>query len=297
MGYIDLHVHSTASDGTLTPSQVIQLACHQGLTAVALTDHDTTAGIDEAKKEAEKTGIQFVPGIELSCVFHEKEIHILGLFIHKEDTQFSKEMEKLLAIRNQRNEEMIRRFQADGFLFTWEDLQKGNPNTVITRAHFARILVEKGYASSLDQAFKQYLQYGGKYCMRKEKITPEQAMKVLTDNHAFPSLAHIMQYKLSWEENKQLISYLKSLGLEGLEVYHSSHNKNQIFKLQQIAKEYQLLPTGGSDFHGTNKPDIKLGTGRGNLQISHCLLEEIQNRQQNKKIYENQGNSGKPLFI
>lgn len=282
MGYIDLHVHSTASDGTLTPAQVIQLAARQGLSAVALTDHDTAAGIDEAREEAEKVGIQFIPGIELSCVYHEKEIHILGLFINKEDAAFSKEMEKLLSVRSQRNEKMIQLFQSDGFFFTKEDLQKGNPDTVITRAHFARVLTEKGYTSSMEQAFKQYLQYGGKYCMRKEKITPRQVMKILTDNNAFACLAHIMQYKLSWEENKELISFLTSLGLEGLEVYHSSHNKNQILNLQQIARDYHLLPTGGSDFHGTNKPDIQIGTGRGNLHISHGLLENILHQRQKK---------------
>lgn len=282
MGYIDLHVHSTASDGTLTPAQVIQLAARQGLSAVALTDHDTAAGIDEAREEAKKVGIQFIPGIELSCVYHEKEIHILGLFINKDDAAFSKEMEKLLSVRSQRNEKMIQLFQSDGFFFTKEDLQKGNPDTVITRAHFARVLTEKGYTSSMEQAFKQYLQYGGKYCMRKEKITPRQVMKILTDNNAFACLAHIMQYKLSWEENKELISFLTSLGLEGLEIYHSSHNKNQILNLQQIARDYHLLPTGGSDFHGTNKPDIQIGTGRGNLHISYGLLENILHQRQKK---------------
>ena len=138
------------------------------------------------------------------------------MFINTKDPVFSAEIKKLLDIRNQRNEEMLRRFRADGFAITEGDLQEGNPDTVITRSHFARVLVEKGYASSRDQAFKKYLQYGGPYCMRKEKITPEQAMGILTENHAFPSLAHIMQYKLSWAENEALISHLKELGLKGL---------------------------------------------------------------------------------
>ncbi|MDO5551395.1 MAG: PHP domain-containing protein [Lachnospiraceae bacterium] len=275
MGYIDLHVHSNASDGTLSPTQVVELAAKKGLAAIALTDHDTTAGIEEAVKAADRTGIELVPGIEFSCVYQKTEIHILGLYINIHDPAFSAQLQKLLDIRSQRNEEMIRRFQADGFSITLEDLQAGNPDTVITRAHFARILTEKGYASSMDQAFKQYLQYGGKYCLRKEKIAPQHAMKILTDNHAFPSLAHIMQYKLGWEENEKLIAYLKDLGLQGLEVYHSSHNAGQIPRLQQLAKDYGLLPTGGSDFHGANKPDIQIGTGRGGLRLSHYLLEDI----------------------
>lgn len=275
MGYIDLHVHSNASDGTLSPTQVVELAAQKGLAAIALTDHDTTAGISEAVKAADRTGIELVPGIEFSCVYQKTEIHILGLYINIHDPAFSAQLQKLLDIRSQRNEEMIRRFQADGFSITLEDLQAGNPDTVVTRAHFARILTEKGYASSMDQAFKQYLQYGGKYCLRKEKIAPQHAMKILTDNHAFPSLAHIMQYKLGWAENEKLIAYLKDLGLQGLEVYHSSHNAGQIPRLQQLAKDYGLLPTGGSDFHGANKPDIQIGTGRGGLRLSHYLLEDI----------------------
>ncbi|MDO4329485.1 MAG: PHP domain-containing protein [Lachnospiraceae bacterium] len=275
MGYIDLHVHSNASDGTLSPTQVVELAAEKGLDAIALTDHDTTAGIEEAVKAAGRTGIELVPGIEFSCVYQETEIHILGLYINIHDPAFSAQLQKLLDIRNQRNEEMIRRFQADGFSITLEDLQAGNPDTVVTRAHFARILAEKGYVSSMDQAFKKYLQYGGKYCLRKEKIAPEHAMRILTDNHSFPSLAHIMQYKLGWAENEKLIAYLKDLGLQGLEVYHSSHNEGQIPRLQQLAKDYGLLPTGGSDFHGANKPDIQIGTGRGGLRLSHYLLEDI----------------------
>lgn len=275
MGYIDLHVHSNASDGTLSPTQVVELAAQKGLAAIALTDHDTTAGIEEAVTAAGRAGIELVPGIEFSCVYQKTEIHILGLYINIHDPAFSAQLQKLLDIRSQRNEEMIRRFQADGFSITLEDLQAGNPDTVITRAHFARVLTEKGYASSMDQAFKQYLQYGGKYCLRKEKISPQHAMKILTDNHAFPSLAHIMQYKLGWTENEKLIAYLKELGLQGLEVYHSSHNAGQIPRLQQLAKDYGLLPTGGSDFHGANKPDIQIGTGRGGLRLSQCLLEDI----------------------
>lgn len=277
MGYIDLHVHSNASDGTLSPAQVVELASQKGLDAIALTDHDTISGIKEAVQASGPAGIELVPGIEFSCVYQKTEIHILGLYINIDDPSFSARIQKLLDIRNQRNEEMIRRFQADGFSITLEDLQSGNPGTVITRAHFARTLVEKGYASSMDQAFKKYLEYGGKYCMRKEKISPEQAMEILTDNHAFPSLAHIMQYKLGWAENERLIAYLKDLGLQGLEVYHSSHNEGQIPRLQQLARDYGLLPTGGSDFHGSNKPDIQIGTGRGGLRLSHYLLEDIKN--------------------
>ena len=148
--------------------------------------------------------------------------------------------------------------------------------TVITRAHFARALVEKGYASSMEKAFQGYLQYGGKYCLRKELITPERAMKVLTGNQAFPALAHPGLYRLGWEATEDLIAYLTELGMKGLEVYHSSHNSFQSGKLRTLARQYGLLPTGGSDFHGSNKPDISIGTGRGGLRLSDLLLEDIE---------------------
>ena len=167
MGYIDLHVHSTASDGSLSPAQVVELAASQKLEAIALTDHDTVSGIPEAAEAARRAGIELVPGIELSCEYQGKEIHILGLFIHPEEKAFAAEISALLEIRNRRNQEMLARFQKAGFSITLEDLTAGNPDTVITRAHFARVLTEKGYASSLDQAFRKYLQYGGPYCMRK----------------------------------------------------------------------------------------------------------------------------------
>lgn len=275
MGYIDLHVHSNASDGTLSPAQVVELAAREGLRAIALTDHDTVAGIREAEETAERTGVELVPGIEFSCVWKGTEIHILGLFVDMDDPSFVRQVQELLVVRNERNEEMIRRFQEDGMDITLEGLKAGEPDTVVTRAHFARLLVEKGYAATLDTAFKKYLQYGGRYCIRKERIAPEKAMDILVQNGAFPSLAHIMQYKLGWEEDKKLLAYLKELGLKGLEVYHSSHNASQSIRLQDLAVRYGLLPTGGSDFHGANKPDIRIGVGRGGLKLSYGLLEAI----------------------
>ncbi len=276
MSYIDLHVHSTASDGTLSPAQVVEEAKKAGLSAIALTDHDTVNGIEEALDAGEKNGVQVIPGVELSCVYQGKEIHILGLFVNHRDPDFTCQLDKLLSVRIKRNQEMLRRFQSDGFDITMDTLTKGNPQTVITRAHFARALVDRGYASSMEKAFQNYLQYGGKYCLRKELITPEQAMKVLTGNHAFPALAHPMLYRLGWEATEELIAHLTELGMKGLEVYHSSHNPSQSGKLRTLARRYHLFPTGGSDFHGANKPDISIGSGRGGLRLSHLLLEDIQ---------------------
>lgn len=275
MNLIDLHVHSTASDGTFTPTQVVTYAASKHLTAIALTDHDTIDGIGEALSAAEKYPIEVIPSIELSCVYQEVEIHILGLYLDRTQTSFLDELEKIRTIREERNFEMIRRFNDGGIQISYENLRNGHPETVITRAHFAKVLLDKGYASSMDQAFKKYLQYGGPYCLRKDKISPEKAMSILSLGHAFPVLAHPIQYKLGYEKTEELILLLKSLGLRGVEVYHSSNTQYESGKLKDICIKYQLRPTGGSDFHGSNKPDIDLGSGRGGLRISSLLLDDI----------------------
>lgn len=284
MNFIDLHVHSNASDGTLTPARVVELAAQKGLSAIALTDHDTIEGIPEALEAAKSLPLEVIPGIELSCVYQGEEIHILGLYVDLADKNFIADTDTLKDIRMKRNTEMIHRFQNAGIEITLSEVQGGNPDTVITRAHFARVLLEKGYVKNMDQAFKKYLSYSGPYCPRKEKITPEHAMKMLRDCKASPILAHPYQYHLGDKKTEELVSYLKDMGLHGLEVYHSSNNQYESGKLKKLAKKYQLFPTGGSDFHGTNKPDIDLGTGRGGLRISALLLDDIKRIRQEKGL-------------
>lgn len=275
MNYIDLHVHSNASDGTMAPEEVVAYAASKGLKALALTDHDTVDGIAKAKQAASINPIELIPGIELSCFYEDTEIHILGFFVDETSPVLLEGLKHLVHIRQVRNEGMLSRFKEDGFQITMEDLIHGNPDTVITRAHFARVLTEKGYASSMSRAFDRYLRYGGRYCSRKEVVTPAQAMRLLTRSGAWPCLAHPMQYHMGYRQLEELITQLKAMGLRGLEVYHSSQNPYQSSKLREIARRYDLLPSGGSDFHGMNKPDIDIGTGRGGLRISELLLQDI----------------------
>lgn len=284
MKFVDLHVHSNASDGTFTPSEVVALAAEKGLAAIALTDHDTIDGLSEAQAAAAGLPIEIIPGIELSCVYQGEEIHILGIYVDPTDRVFISETDALKEIRKKRNEEMIRRFQNAGISITLDEVMAGNPDTVITRAHFARVLFEKGYVKNMDQAFKKYLDYSGPYCPRKEKITPEHAMKILTDCNASPVLAHPYQYHLGDKKTEELVCYLKDLGLQGLEVYHSSNNQYESGKLRKLARKYDLFPTGGSDFHGSNKPDIRLGVGRGGLRITALLLDDIKRIRREKGL-------------
>ena len=275
MGCVDLHVHSNASDGTFSPSQVVELAKNAGLDAFALTDHDTTAGVPEALEKGRDLNIEVIPGIEVSSSFDGTEIHILGLFVDSDDPVLAAMLEKMRISRGRRNEKMLENLAADGISFTKEEICGDNPDTIITRAHIAHALVAKGICSGMDQAFKKYLQYGGRYCPQKEHLSPEEVVKTLISNGAFVALAHPFQYKFGDKKTEELIAHMADLGMKGLEVYHSSNNKLESMKLQEMAVRHHLLPTGGSDFHGGNKPDISIGTGRGGLRVSSLLLEDI----------------------
>ena len=174
-----------------------------------------------------------------------------------------------------RNLDMIELFQKDGFPVTLEKLQHGDPDTVITRAHFSRVLLEEGICTSREQTFSKYLGEKCKYYIPKPFFDPKDCLKLILDAGGIPVLAHPFLYKFSNKDTKQLIHDLKDYGLAGIEVYHSSHHKGQIAKLREWQKEYHLLASGGSDFHGTNKPDIDIGTGRGTLYVPDHLLDEL----------------------
>ncbi len=275
MRYVDLHVHSNASDGTLTPSEVVHLALQKNLAAIALSDHDTVKGVPEAISAAEGTTLEVVPATELSCYYQNVEIHVLGLFVDYKDADFQAKLEELEQERMQRNLDMIALFQRDNISITLEELQAGNPRSVITRAHFARVLVEKGYCKDKNAAFDRYVGVGCPYYLPKPQITPELSLPLITKAGGIPILAHPMLYKLGYRQVEELIQYLIPLGLKGIEAYHSSNNISQSDKLRSLALKYHLVVSGGSDFHGANKPDIELGTGRGGLRITESILDAI----------------------
>ncbi len=275
MQLIDLHVHSTASDGTYSPAEVTKLALESGLTAYALTDHDTVDGVSEALKAADGTNLTVIPGAEFSCEYDGKEIHILGLYLNTRCDELLSVLHKVREIRDRRNEELLALFQSDGFPITYEDLIHGNEHTVITRAHFARALFEKGCVNSVSQAFDKYLGDGKKYYRQKQMLKPEEAIRLIKVAGGLPSLAHPLQYKLGWKKTEELLSYLKGSGLMGVEVYYSSHSQSDSIHLREISSQLGLVSTGGSDFHGANKPDIHLGSGYGGLRVSASLLTDI----------------------
>lgn len=277
MDFIDLHVHSSASDGSFTPEQVVDLAKEAGLTTFALTDHDTIDGVDRAISYAKTTyNMDVIPGTELSCYYNDRELHIVGLFVDYNDTAFCSALNNLKEARENRNNQMIEKFVAAGIPLTLEELKHGNPNSVVTRAHFARVLTEKGICKDKYEAFQKYLDIGCPFYLPKPKVTPEHILSLIKNAGGTAILAHPYSYKLSKSEVEHLLDdTLIPLGLDGLECYYSTYDDGQTRELRSIAYARNLLVSGGSDFHGAIKPDISIGTGRGNLKIPEKLLKTI----------------------
>lgn len=275
--FIDLHTHSNASDGTCTPTEVVQRAARKGLRAMALTDHDTVSGVEEAMNAAVSLflPIQVIPGTELSVAYKKQDIHIVGLFVDHCNKAFQDMTQLLIRRRQERNEEMIRRFNKNGIPVTYEELTQGNPDAVITRAHFARYLVEHQIVKIPNEAFKKYLDPGCPYFIPREYIQPEDGIEIIRKAGGVPILAHPLHYKLPQKELEALIARLKDAGLMGIEVKYSNHTQQDEYYASQLASRFHLLPSGGSDFHGANKPAIDIGTGRGSLAVPYDYLESL----------------------
>lgn len=278
MSFIDLHVHSSVSDGTLSPAEVTRLAKKAGLSAYALTDHDSVSGVSEAVRAADGSRLRVISGTELSSLYEGKEIHILGLFVDPNAPELTQALEDLRQKRQQRNLDMLTHFQENGFDLSLSDLNHGQENRVITRAHFARALLEKGYVKSMDQAFRSYLDQGKPYYFPKQTFSPQEAIALIRASGGFPALAHPVSYQLGWKKTEALLAELTTLGLMGVEVYYSSHRVSESARLRDLCRRFRLLPTGGSDFHGSNKPEIRIGCGYGGLRVSSLLLADLEEK-------------------
>lgn len=272
---IDLHVHSNASDGTMTPKELVKHAYESGLSAFALTDHDTIEGIREAL-DCNEYDIEIIPGIELSAGFRNGDIHILGLFIDYKSQKLLDISKNVIKERNERNQKLVNNLRNAGIPITLSEVY-GNTGSdgVVTRAHFARFLVEHGYATDKNDAFNKYLDETKPYYVKREYLTPEQCIDIIHECGGKAILAHPLLYKLNHDELEALIVRLNNAGLDGIEAIYSTYSDEEESCVRSLAAKYNLLITGGSDFHGTNKPDIAIGKGRGNLHIPYAVLDNL----------------------
>lgn len=275
MQAIDLHVHSKHSDGTCTTKELVDLAIYKGLKAIALTDHDTTAGLEEIMEYAKDKNIEIIPGIELSTEYFGRDIHILGLYINPYNAKFQKHLIAFQEARINRNRKMCENLTEQGIDITYEDLMNTFKGAVVTRAHYARYLFDKGYVKSMKEAFERYVGDHCKAFVPREKITPAQAVSLILEAGGIPVLAHPILYRFSDANLDKLVAELKEVGLMGIEAVYSTYAPSEERYVKRLADKYDLLITGGSDFHGSNKKDIDLGNGRGHLFVPEEILDKL----------------------
>lgn len=278
MNIVDLHTHSNKSDGSFSPAELVDYAVEKALSAIALTDHDTVDGIEEALRAAEGKGIEVIPGIEFSSEYEGQDIHIVGLYIDHRSDYFRNRLVHFVNGRKLRNEEMCRRLTAMGMPIDYEELVKKYPGSVITRGHMARYLLEQGYTKSIKEAFDRYIGDGKPCFVPRKKISPMRAVEIILKAGGFPILAHPLLYHMGRERLEELVIRLKEVGLQGLEAVYSTHTPSDERRMRELALKYDLCISGGSDFHGAAKPGLDLAVGYGRLFIPEEILDNIKSR-------------------
>ena len=285
MKSVDLHVHSNKSDGTYAPSDLVTLALSKGLAAFALTDHDTTEGIDEALAAAAAAAaraggaeIEVIPGIEFSTEYEGKDIHIVGIDIDYKGAAFQTYLKDFQESRDNRNRKMCLKLAEHGVDITYEQLCTEFPGRVLTRAHYATFLLQHGYVKSMSEAFDRYVGDRAPCFLPREKVTPAQAVSLILQSGGIPILAHPILYHMSDARLEKLVVSLKEAGLVGIEAIYSTYNSAEERQIRNLAAKYDRCISGGSDFHGGTKPGLEMGNGYGKLFVPYEVLEKLREK-------------------
>lgn len=278
---VDLHTHTTSSDGTFKPKELVEKAKLIGIEVLAITDHDTVSAFDEINGFYEEDEeIMVIKGVEISADYPTDSLHILG-FNFKDIKTVGNVLNELIEYRNKRNEIILEKMNNMGFKVTFEELRKIAKGDAVGRPHFARIMVEKGYVKSIDEAFNLYLKDGGPLFVEKKRLKPDEAIRLIKDSGGVAILAHpyeILSGKPDYSPEDELtfledyIKKLVSYGLDGIEAFYSTHTPSQTRKLLEIANKYNLMITAGSDFHGDNRPSVKMG-----MNVPYKILRKFLN--------------------
>ena len=280
MKRIDLHIHSTASDGTLSPAQIFKLAQKLELKAISITDHDTIDGSKEALQTGIPSSVKFLTGVEISASSPPStslagSFHILGYSIRLDDPQLNKTLALLQQARKNRNPQIVKRLNSMGFDFSLKNVASEIGNGQLGRPHIARYMVKMGFVKSIDEAFKKYLAQGKPAYVDKYRVECERAIEVILDAGGIPVLAHPILLNLDKKQTTGLFAQLKEMGIKGVEVYYPEHSPDMIAFYSELAKSNGLLKTGGTDFHGSLKPDIQMGSGRGDFFVPYDIYEKL----------------------
>jgi predicted metal-dependent phosphoesterase TrpH len=277
---IDLHTHSTASDGSCSPERLIDLAAGLGLTAIALTDHDTLSGLDPASRRARETGVRFIRGIEIQiessgALGEESEFHLLGLGLSGDLGPLAGALEAVRTSRHERNLSMLEKLRQAGFDVTMEELGRFARGEVISRAHFARLLQAKGAVNSIDRAFSLYLGKGRPFYVERQNLALADAVGLIRKAGGIAVIAHPLSLKLGGPALRQFFAHCLDVGVAGVEAYHPNAKLRDCSKLARLGRRLGMLITGGSDFHGENVPQRRLGYTAGGREIPDELLADL----------------------
>lgn len=270
---VDLHIHSYFSDGSFSPEEIIKRAVEKKLKVISITDHDNIDSLKIANSIAKKYDLEFINGIEFSANIGKNDVHILGYFLNLEDKIFIERLEKLLKSRSERNKKIIEKLNINGIIINEEEVKKYAKGRILGRIHFAKALIEKNVVSSVKEAFDKFLSANACAFVERVDCDPIEIVKYLKENGAFISLAHPKLISKDDNFTINLVEKLKNYGLDALEINYPNFTKEDIAKYKTWAKKYNLFLTGGSDFHGDNRPNIDIACAG----ITYEQLEKIKN--------------------
>ncbi|MCL5047267.1 MAG: PHP domain-containing protein [Firmicutes bacterium] len=273
---IDLHTHSNFSDGSETPESIIETAKKIGLSAIALTDHDTFDGLERAATKAEELGVPLIPGCEVSSLYNQNtSVHVLCYFVSDSKSPLGLYLATLRQDRISRNERLVTRLNELGADISLDEVEKEAGGGLIGRPHFAQVLVNRKIAGSLENAFNVWLGNKGKAYIPKERTELRELVSAVKLSGGVTSLAHPLSGSFSFDQLEQNLIPLRELGIVGIECHYGKYSPGTRLKLAALAEQYGFIPTGGSDFHGKYKPELSIGTGEGDLAIADGVLEKL----------------------
>jgi predicted metal-dependent phosphoesterase TrpH len=276
MDFVDLHLHTSASDGVLSPSRIVRYAKEKGLKAIAITDHDTIDGNAEALNEGAKVDLEVIPGIEISAQFDLGSMHILGFFIDIGNKSMKERLSLLQETRAKRNPKMVEKLRELGVEINHDEVLHASGGGQVGRPHFAQVLLKKGYVHTVQEAFDRYLGKGAPAYVDKFRFAPKEAMELIREARGIPVLAHPFTLHIpSQRQLNVLLAELVQWGLMGIEVYYPEHTEDQISLYKDLAEKHGLLVTGGSDYHGIEADKAEIGLGLGDMRLSYSLVEAM----------------------
>lgn len=284
-GFIDLHTHSSASDGTDSPAQLVARAHDAGLAAVAITDHDTLSGLDEGQQAGRELGVEVVRGCEISTGTDLGELHILGLWLPENPLPLMEKLRWLRERRAERNTGIVKKLQDLGYDISMEEVLAAAKGESVGRPHIAEVLLRKGFAKDARQVFREFLGSRGKAYLPKTVLQPDESVQLLASMGATVCLAHPLLWKAPAGWLDTIVARLKEYGLSAIEAYHSEHSEADIRTCLALAKRFDLGVSGGSDYHGSNKPSIRIGQGYGGLRVSSSVLDGLKLRRSAAGLY------------